>query len=67
VRAMQDGVDLRGYFYWSFIDNFEWGNGFSPRFGLLHVDYQTLKRTPKSSFDFYRSIIESNGEAALVK
>lgn len=64
-RAMKDGVDLRGYFYWSFMDNFEWGSGFSPRFGLLHIDYQTLKRTPKSSFDFYRSIIESNGEAAL--
>lgn len=64
-RITNDGIDLRGYFYWSLMDNFEWANGFSPRFGLLHVDYQTLERTPKQSFDFYRSVIESNGAVVL--
>ena len=48
-RAIADGVDLRGYFVWSLLDNFEWAYGYSKRFGLIHVDYETLERTPKDS------------------
>lgn len=61
ARAIASGVDVRGYFHWSFMDNFEWAEGFRERFGLVHVDYETLKRTPKQSFAFYREIIMSNG------
>lgn len=50
ARAIGDGGDIRGYFVWSLIDNFEWAEGFEPRFGLVHVDYETLARTPKDSF-----------------
>ena len=46
-RAIADGVDLRGYFVWSLLDNFEWAYGYSKRFGLIHVDYETLERTPE--------------------
>ncbi len=53
-RAMDAGVDARGYFYWSLIDNFEWARGYGPRFGLVHVDYDTQVRTPKSSFRWLR-------------
>jgi beta-glucosidase len=48
-RAMEKGVDLRGYLVWSLLDNFEWGYGYSKRFGIVHVDYDTLVRTPKDS------------------
>ena len=64
-RAVADGVDLRGYFYWSVMDNMEWANGYRPRFGLIHVDYDTLERTPKQSAYFYKKIIESNGQCIL--
>jgi beta-glucosidase len=53
-RAMADGVDVRGYFYWSMWDNFEWARGYAPRFGLVHVDYATGRRTPKSSYHWLR-------------
>lgn len=59
-RAIESGVDLRGYFVWSFMDNFEWAAGYGPRFGLVHVDYDTLARTPKVSFDAYADVIRSN-------
>jgi beta-glucosidase len=49
-QAVDAGVDVRGYFYWSLIDNFEWARGYAPRFGLVHVDYDTQVRTPKASF-----------------
>jgi beta-glucosidase len=60
-RAIAAGVDLRGYFVWSLLDNFEWSQGFSKRFGIVRVDYKTLKRTLKRSALEYRRIIESNG------
>lgn len=62
-RAIRDGVDVRGYFHWSILDNFEWAEGYRQRFGLVHVDYQTLRRTPKDSALWYRDIIASNGAA----
>ncbi|MFV0291905.1 MAG: GH1 family beta-glucosidase [Paracoccus sp. (in: a-proteobacteria)] len=49
-RAIADGVDLRGFFQWSLLDNYEWAAGYGPRFGIVHVDYETLKRTPKGSY-----------------
>jgi beta-glucosidase len=61
--AIRQGVDLRGYFAWSLLDNFEWSLGYSKRFGLVHVDYETLKRTPKSSARFYTEVIRSDGAA----
>lgn len=55
--AIDAGVDVRGYFVWSLFDNFEWAFGLSKRFGLVHVDYQTLQRTPKDSALWYRDFI----------
>ncbi len=62
-RALQAGVDLRGYFAWSLLDNFEWAHGFSMRFGLVHVDYGTQIRTLKDSARFYSDVIRTNGGA----
>jgi beta-glucosidase len=59
-NAMRDGVDLRGYFVWSLMDNFEWGHGFSKRFGLIRVDYETLQRTLKDSARWYAGVIREN-------
>lgn len=56
-KAMSEGVDVRGYFVWSLLDNFEWSKGYQPRFGLVHIDYETLARTPKDSFHWYRDVI----------
>jgi beta-glucosidase len=61
--AMQDGVDVRGYFVWSLLDNFEWGHGFTKRFGVIHVDYETQKRTTKDSGKWYGEVIRSNSIA----
>ncbi|SDC95200.1 GH1 family beta-glucosidase [Rhodococcus tukisamuensis] len=55
--AIDDGVDVRGYFVWSILDNFEWAAGYQERFGLVHVDYETLARTPKDSYYWYRDLI----------
>ncbi len=60
--AIARGVDVRGYFAWSLMDNFEWAYGYSRRFGLIWVDYPTGRRIPKASFSWYRSVIESNGQ-----
>ncbi|MHA1580185.1 MAG: family 1 glycosylhydrolase, partial [Candidatus Freyarchaeota archaeon] len=59
-RAIRDGVDLKGYIYWSLLDNFEWSFGFSMRFGLIEVDFETLERKPRPSAYLYRDIIKSN-------
>jgi beta-glucosidase len=56
-RAMADGVDVRGYFVWSLLDNFEWAEGYTKRFGLVHVDFPTGRRTPKTSYGWYRGLI----------
>ena len=61
-RAIEDGVPIFGYHYWSLLDNFEWERGYKPRFGLVHVDYQTYKRTIKKSGYHYSEIIKTNGE-----
>jgi beta-glucosidase len=60
-RAAADGVDIRGYFHWSILDNFEWAEGFKQRFGLIHVDFETLQRTPKDSALWYAEVIRANG------
>lgn len=60
-RACEDGVDVRGYFHWSFMDNFEWAAGLRERFGLVFVDYPTQSRVLKDSAHWYRGVIESNG------
>jgi len=60
-RAIADGVDLRGYFVWSLLDNFEWAFGFSKRFGLIYVDFETLERTPKDSARWYAQVTRANG------
>jgi len=60
-RALADGVRLKGYFAWSLLDNFEWAEGFSRRFGLIHVDFSSQKRTPKTSFNFMAETIKRRG------
>ena len=63
INAMNDaaaaGADIRGYFVWSLLDNFEWDTGYAARFGLVYIDYPTQKRTPKASFDWYRRLIKA--------
>lgn len=63
LRALADGVNLQGYYVWSLMDNVEWQHGTGPRFGLIHIDYETMKRTPKASARWYRAFIR--GEAGL--
>ena len=65
ARAIQHGADVRGYFHWSLMDNFEWAEGYKERFGLVYIDYQTQARVPKDSAHWYRGVIESNGQIAL--
>jgi beta-glucosidase len=63
--AREAGVDVRGYFVWSLLDNFEWADGYSKRFGLVHVDYDTQRRTPKDSAAWYRGLCgEHRGQHA---
>ncbi|MET0578730.1 MAG: GH1 family beta-glucosidase, partial [Ilumatobacteraceae bacterium] len=68
LRALQDaidaGVDVRGYYQWSLMDNFEWALGFDKRFGLVHVDFDTLERTPRDSAAWFRDVIARNGLVA---
>lgn len=60
-RACQEGIDLRGYFLWTFLDNFEWNSGYSERFGCVYVNFDTLQRIPKDSAWWYKQVIENNG------
>ncbi|MCU0494912.1 MAG: family 1 glycosylhydrolase, partial [Chloroflexaceae bacterium] len=60
-RAIADGVDVRGYFHWSLMDNFEWAEGYRQRFGLIYVDYPTQRRIPKDSARWYAEVIRTNG------
>lgn len=60
-QAIKDGTDVRGYFHWSLIDNFEWSEGFEPRFGLYEVDFETFERTPRPSAKVYAAIAKNNG------
>ncbi len=59
--AIRQGANLRGYFAWSLLDNYEWSLGFSKRFGIVHVNYETQERTPKASAHYYSGVIRSNG------
>lgn len=61
--AIAAGVDVRGYFAWSLLDNFEWASGTNRRFGLVHVDFASQQRTPKASAHFYRDVIRTRGAA----
>jgi beta-glucosidase len=65
LEAIEGGVDLRGYFVWSLLDNFEWSFGYSKRFGIIHVDFETQKRTLKSSAHLYAQVIASNGSSLV--
>lgn len=60
-NAIQAGVNLKGYFVWSLLDNFEWSEGYTPRFGLVRVDYGSLDRIPKRSYYWYKEVIARNG------
>jgi beta-glucosidase len=59
-RAAQEGYPIKGYFLWSLLDNFEWADGYSKRFGIHYVDFKTEKRTPKLSAEWYREVIARN-------
>lgn len=59
--ALDAGVDLRGFFVWSLLDNFEWAEGYRHRFGIVHVDRDTQARTPKASARWYRQVITDGG------
>jgi len=59
LRAKDKGVDMRGYFAWSLMDNYEWSYGYSKRFGLVHVDYETQKRTPKASYRAFQGLLHN--------
>jgi beta-glucosidase len=60
-EAIGRGVDVRGYFAWSLLDNFEWASGYSIRFGLVHVDFASQRRTMKASGVYYRDVIRTRG------
>ena len=58
LRARQEGVCVEGYFVWSLLDNFEWSEGFYPRFGIVHVDFETQKRTIKASGAWFKEFLK---------
>ena len=63
LRAIADGIDLRGYFVWTLMDNWEWAEGFDAKFGLYHVDFDTQQRTPKDSALWFAEVTRRNGLA----
>jgi beta-glucosidase len=65
-RALKDGYDIRGWFYWSFMDNFEWNDGYGPRFGLYEVDFDTLERTPRQSVAWLQHVLKARVEANVL-
>ena len=60
-KAVQEGVPLKGYYLWTLMDNFEWAFGYSKRFGIVYIDFETQKRYPKKSADWYKQVISRNG------
>jgi beta-glucosidase len=62
---MAQGVNMAGYMVWSLMDNFEWASGYAKRFGIVHVDYATQKRTPKDSAHWYRSFLTAQAASHL--
>ena len=64
-EAIKAGADVRGYFIWSLLDNFEWASGYSQRFGITYVDYATQRRIPKASFHWYAHLIEASKAAPV--
>jgi len=64
ANAIDNGVNLKGYFAWSFMDNFEWASGFSKRFGIHHVDFETGERTPKKSARWFKALLDEHGPCA---
>ena len=65
-KAVDEGVDVRGYFLWTFLDNFEWEKGYNERFGTIYVDFETQERIPKDSAFWYKKVIETNGECLSI-
>lgn len=61
-KAVEEGIPVLGYCYWSIMDNYEWTDGYDKRFGLIYVDYRTQKRTLKDSAYWYHDVIAANGE-----
>ena len=59
LDAAEQGVDMRGYLVWTLIDNFEWAEGYRPRFGIVETDYATLERRPKASYDWFAEVAQS--------
>lgn len=59
-KFLEEGGNLKGYYVWSLMDNFEWALGYSKRFGIIYIDYETLERTPKESYDWYKKVIQTN-------
>ena len=59
LEAQKQGADVRGFFAWSLLDNYEWGEGYSSRFGIVHVDYETQARTPKGSYRAFQGMLHN--------
>jgi beta-glucosidase len=65
LAAQKRGADVRGYFGWSLLDNYEWAEGYDKRFGLVHVDYKTQKRTPKSSYRAFQTLLTGDNRSRV--